>query len=179
MLKDRSCSPLFPSKDEGSRICSWTSAYRLKVWVGCLNWVGAYSISNDLEHPSAGCVADGHDQSPAGCPTLHTCLDPWICTPSNARQGGSRNTRCSSCEHCWQGKAFACCSLLWGLVYKYESVELEPDCCDCKTHSWFPLLSFPGPGYLCAVWGWTKMSLKAVTWLQDRLDVFCVACLLV
>lgn len=92
------------------------------------------SISNDLEYPSDGCVADGHDlwDARAQLDARH-CTCAWtlgfrqlVWTPSNARHDGSETMQCFSGEHCWEEKSFICCRLLLGLVYKYQSVALEP-----------------------------------------------------
>lgn len=69
------------------------------------------------------------------------------------------------------GKSFCLLQFILGFgVQKPVSGSGAKTPSDCKTHSWFPLLSFPGPVHLlCAVLGRTKAYLnafaKVATWL--------------
>lgn len=135
MLEDRSCSPLFASKDEGSRIWLMNTYLILKDMslLSKLNWC-PIPFQVIWIYSSDGWVADGHDpwNTRAQLDARH-CICAWtpgfrqlVWTPSNAREDGSETMQCCSREYSWEEKAFVWRRLLWGLVYKYELVDLEP-----------------------------------------------------
>lgn len=187
VLEDRSCSPLFASKDEGSRI--WLM-YKYLILedtsqLSKLNWcpvpfqmlwstqvMDVWLMAMTCRRPEPSCML-GH----LG---LGNSLEPQA-TPGRT---AARLCKVSAVSTVGRKKLSFAAVLSGVWCTKTSQWIWSQDPSGWKMHSCFPLLSFPDPVHLLsAVLGWTKVYLiafpKVATQLWHRLDVFCVACLLV